>query len=79
MNELALPISDELLDALTDRVLERVQERPRWRDIEGTAEYLGVDVRRVRDFRERGLPAKTIGKRLMFDLRAVDEWLERQP
>jgi excisionase family DNA binding protein len=76
---LAVELPEELLDALTERVLERVQERPRWRDIEGVAEYLDVPVRRVRDLRERGLPAKRIGRRLFFDLRAVDEWLERQP
>jgi hypothetical protein len=37
-----------------------------------------VHVRRVRDLRERGLPAKKIGKRLLFDLREVDAWLEAQ-
>jgi excisionase family DNA binding protein len=74
----SLTISDEMVDALTDHVLERLEERPRWREIEGTAEYLGCSVRRVRDLHERGMPAKKIGRRLVFDLRAVDDWMERQ-
>ena len=70
----SLPIPDEFLDEIADRVAERMS--PRWREIEGTAEYLGVSVRRVQDLRERGLPAKLVGRRLIFDLKAVDRWLE---
>jgi excisionase family DNA binding protein len=75
---LALPISEELLNALAEQVAERVRERRRWAEIEATAEYLGVSVRRVRDLHERGMPAKKIGRRLLFDLRAADAWLEAQ-
>ena len=75
---LSLPISDELLDVLAERLEERLRERRRWAEIEGVADYLGVSVRRVQDLRERGLPAKKIGRRLLFDLRAVDEWLENE-
>jgi excisionase family DNA binding protein len=75
---IAVELPDELLDALAERVMERVQEQRRWAEIEGTAEYLGVSVRRVRDLHERGMPAKKIGRRLLFDLRAVDAWLEAQ-
>lgn len=42
------------------------------------ADYLGVSVRRARDFRARGMPAKKLGKRLLFDLREVDAWIEMQ-
>jgi excisionase family DNA binding protein len=75
---IAFELPDELVNALADRVIERVQERRRWAEIEGTAGYLGVSVRRVRDLHERGMPGKKIGRRLLFDLRAVDAWLERQ-
>jgi excisionase family DNA binding protein len=75
-----------LEDALETRIreivraeLDAVQERRRWCDIAGVAGYLGMPVSRVRHLRERGMPAKRIGKRLLFDLHAVDEWLERQP
>jgi excisionase family DNA binding protein len=72
-------------DALRELVRAVVREEiapahgRRWGDIESVADYLGVSVSRVRYFRERGMPAKRIGKRLLFDLHAVDEWLERQP
>lgn len=75
---LALELPDDLVEALTERVAERLEARQRWAEIDGVADYLGCSVRRVRDLRERGLPAKRIGRRLLFDLRAVDAWLERQ-
>jgi excisionase family DNA binding protein len=77
----ALELPDDFLTAVAERVLNIVDERARrqrWAEIEGTAEYLGISVRRVRDLHERGMPAKKIGRRLLFDLRAVDAWLERQ-
>jgi len=76
-----LPLPTESLEAIAVRVaeiLDRRGPRKRWADIDGVAEYLGVRVRRVRDFRERGMPAKRIGRRLLFDLREVDAWLEAQ-
>jgi excisionase family DNA binding protein len=74
---LVLDFPDDVVDALVERVLERLQQ-PRWAELEGVAEHLGVPVRRVRDLRERGLPAKKIGRRLLFDLHEVDAWLEAQ-
>ena len=78
MSDLAFPIPDDLLDALVERVLARIEAQRRWAEIEGVADYLGVSVRRVRDLRERGLPARQVGRRLIFDLREVDAWLEGQ-
>jgi hypothetical protein len=75
---LAFAVPEELIDAVAERVAERLAERRRWAEIDGVAEHIGCDVRRVRDFRERGMPAKRIGRRLLFDLREVDAWLERQ-
>jgi excisionase family DNA binding protein len=66
------------LDQLADAVAERLEERRRWAEIEGVADYLGCSVRRVRDLRERGLPAYRLGKRLLFDLREVDAWIARE-
>lgn len=76
-----LPVPAEWLEALASRVAEILDaraKRQRWAPIEGVAVYLQEDVRYVRFLRERGLPAKKIGKRLLFDLREVDAWLERQ-
>jgi hypothetical protein len=76
---LALP--HEWVEALAQRVAEILDERAerrRWTDLHGVAEYLGWSDRRARYLRERGLPAKKIGKRLLFDLREVDAWLEHE-
>lgn len=81
MPVLAIELSDEVIDALAERVAAILEERAegrRWAEIEATAAHLGCSVRRVRDLRERGLPARRIGKRLLFDLREVDAWLERK-
>jgi hypothetical protein len=75
MNEPLISID---LDRLADLVAEQLEHRRRWAEIDGVADYLGSNVRRVRDLRERGLPARRIGKRLIFDLREVDEWIERE-
>ena len=74
------------LEALITEHVERIAERRRWADVEGVADHLGCDVRRVRALRELGLPALrlpgerdgTLSKRLMFDLREVDAWVERE-
>ena len=78
MSDLHLPLPPGFVDTLAELVADRLEEGRRWAEIDGVAGYLGCDVRRVRDLRERGLPAKKIGRRLLFDLRAVDEWLEGQ-
>jgi excisionase family DNA binding protein len=78
----ALHLPDDLFEALACRAAQIAADKQRERryaEIEGVADYLGVSVRRARDFRERGMPARRIGRRLHFDLRAVDAWLEQQP
>jgi excisionase family DNA binding protein len=77
--ELVIHLPAELIDAIAEQVADRLAERRRWAEIEGVATYLGVPTSRVRYLRERGLPAKRIGRRLLFDLRQVDAWLEAQP
>ena len=78
---IALELPDDLVEAVAERVagiLDERMARQRWAEIEATAQYLGVSVRRVRELRERGMPAKRVGRRLLFDLREVDAWLEGQ-
>jgi hypothetical protein len=76
---LAILLSDDFIAEVARAVGPLVAEQRRWAEIETCAAYLGCDVRRVRDLRARGLPARKVGKRLIFDLRAVDAWLEAQP
>jgi hypothetical protein len=75
VSDLALPIPDDMLEALVARArqLGLIEEpRRRWAHIEGVAEYLGCEVSRVRSLRERGLPGDPVGKWLLFDLDEVD-------
>jgi excisionase family DNA binding protein len=77
----SLELPEALFEALAERVAEIIEERTsrqQYAEIQGVAEYIGCSVRRVRDLRERGLPAKRIGRRLLFDLREVDAWIARQ-
>jgi hypothetical protein len=76
---LALPIGEELLEALADALEPRLQERRRWRNIEETADYLGLSVKQVRGLKERHPEIATkVGKRLVFDLLKTGEVLEQR-
>jgi hypothetical protein len=72
----SLELPEAVLEAIAERVAEKV--RPRWAELEGTAEHFQVPVRRVRDWRERGMPAKRIGRRLLFNLPECEEWIRQQ-
>jgi hypothetical protein len=77
-DKLVIPLPADLVSELANLVAERLREHRRWAPIEGVADYLGVPVSRVRHMRSIGLPARRVGKRLIFDLREVDRWLEAQ-
>ena len=74
---IAIELPHDMVDTLVDRVVERLEGRKRWHSVESLADELNMSARRVRGLRERGMPAKRIGKRLVFDLREVEAWLER--
>jgi hypothetical protein len=71
-----------LVQAAAQRAAEIVSEqapRQRWATgIEGLADYLGISDRLARELRAKGCPARKLGKRLYFDLREVDLFLERE-
>jgi excisionase family DNA binding protein len=73
-----LPVPNEWLDAITERVVERLQTPRRWASVETAAAHFDVPVSRIYDWRQRGMPAIREGRRLLMDLSAVEEWLERQ-
>jgi hypothetical protein len=81
MQSLTFTLPDAVVDALTERVLKALAERDerrRWAvGIAGLAEYLGCDERYAVGLRAKGLPGNRVGKRVVFDLREVDAWLER--
>ena len=74
--DLNIQLPSELVDALAARVATLLAERRRWAEIAGVADYLGVPLSRVRYLRSIGLPARKVGRRLLFDLREVDGFLE---
>jgi hypothetical protein len=74
--DLHIPVTAEMIDAIADQVATRLAERRRWAEIGAVADYLGVPISRVRYLRSIGLPARRVGRRLLFDLREVDGFLE---
>lgn len=80
MPGLTLELPDALAEVLVARVLERLRAEPsrRFLSKEALAAHLGVTERRVKTLREKGLPAKKIGRDLYFDVDEVNAWLERE-
>ena len=76
MSGLTFTIPDDVVDAIADQVATRLTERRRWAEIGAVADYLGVPLSRVRYLRAIGMPARRLGRRLLFDLREVDSFLE---
>jgi hypothetical protein len=74
--EFAIELPYEVVRKIALMAADIVEERPRWAPIEGVADYVGCSVRQVRGMREKGLPASRLGRRLVFDLREVDRFLE---
>lgn len=80
MSGLAIDISEQLLDSIVNRVVERIREAPERRFLSkrSLAEHLGVSERRIKTLRSRGLPARKVGRDLYFDLEEVEAWLDRE-
>jgi hypothetical protein len=80
--EASFAITEDFFEALAQRAAEIVAAgapKQRWLvGIDGLADYLGCPHRLARELRAKGLPARKVGKRLYFDLRLVDEFLERE-
>lgn len=75
MSDLTFSLPPKVLDVIVEHVQARVEPAVSWRDLEGTARAFEVEERQVRQWREMGCPAKRVGKRLMFHLPTVEEWL----
>ena len=70
-----LEITDELLDALAERVAAHL--RPRLLSKPALAALLGVELRTIKTWREKGLPGHKVGREVMYDVREVEKWVER--
>jgi Helix-turn-helix domain len=71
----AIEIPDEVLDLLAEKVAAHL--RPRLLSKPALADYLGVKERTVKTWRETGLPGHSVGREVMYDVREVEKWVER--
>lgn len=78
--EFAVRLPEELVEALVVRVVAclRTQPERRFLSKEALAAHLGVNPRRIKTWREKGLPARKVGRDLMFDIGEVNSWLDRE-
>jgi predicted transcriptional regulator len=74
---IALELPDHLVDAIAQRAAEIVRGERRFLSKGALAEYLGVSERRIKTLRERGLPARKVGRDLYFDVAEVEAWFDR--
>ena len=77
----ALSLPEELVNRLADEVADRLaakmdpQSEP-YLNVDGAAEYLACDKRRIYDLKERGaIPTYQDGKRLLFRRCDLDEYV----
>lgn len=80
MTELLLPIPDDLINALVQKVTEQQQaaSAPRYVSKERLADRLGVSERTLKTWRSRGMPGVRVGREVMYEIDAVDRWIEEQ-
>lgn len=82
MSGLRLPIPDELLDLLADRVAERLEQRAGaspaagWLTAAEAAEHLGCPLSRVRKLTMTGeLPVQRDGRRCLYRREELDTFV----
>jgi hypothetical protein len=73
-----LHLPDEVIKVIAEEAAEIVGDKRRFLSKEALAAHLGVSERRVKTLRERGLPARKIGRDLYFDLDEVNLWIDRE-
>jgi hypothetical protein len=78
MSSIALPLDDEFIAALAERVRDHIPLQPAWRFLSkrALAEHYGVSERTIKTFREKGLPGVRVGREVLFDVDACDRWIE---
>lgn len=78
------PLDFALREIVEELVAEALAEQrglgisAEWVSLEGLAEYLGVSERQVRLLREKGCPARRIGRRLWFSRGEVEDFIAGQ-
>jgi excisionase family DNA binding protein len=83
--ELGLTVPDELVDALAERVAEKLSAQlappaSPWLDVKGAAEHLACPTSRVYDLVSLGrLDFRRDGRRLLFRRSDLDAYLDDNP
>jgi excisionase family DNA binding protein len=71
---------EDLYQGFLDRIRADLAAQPlprRFLSKDALADHLGVSERTVKTWRAKGLPACKVGRELMFDIEAVNRWIER--
>jgi biotin operon repressor len=82
--ETVLAVATELVDvlarAVVAQVLSLLEETPERRFLSKSAlaNHLGVSERTIKTLRERGLPARKVGRALYFDVAEVARFIDRE-
>jgi biotin operon repressor len=82
--ENVLAVATELVDvlarAVVAQVLSLLEETPERRFLSKSAlaNHLGVSERTIKTLRERGLPARKVGRALYFDVAEVARFIDRE-
>lgn len=70
--------TEELLEALCDRVRDSVQQTARYVTRDRLCAMLGTQPRTIQTWRTRGLPGVRVGKIIMYSVDEVEKWIEEQ-
>lgn len=76
ISQLALPLPQEFIDAVAERIRGQLEKEPRYVSKEKLAERLGISPRTVKTWRAKGLPGRRVGRELMFEIEEVDRWID---
>jgi Helix-turn-helix domain len=76
VSTLALTLPDDVLATIAAQAAELVDRRRRFLSKPSLAEHYGVSERTVRTWREKGMPGIRVGREVMYEVEAVDSWIE---
>lgn len=78
--QITIPIPEHAVEEIVGLVLARLDAEPERRFLSKSAlaRHLGVTERRVKTLRERGLPARKIGRDLYFDVNEVSRFIDSE-
>jgi len=74
----AFQLDDEALESIAARVGALLQREPRYLSKGLVCEKLGIPERTLRTWREHGCPGIRVGREVMYDLEAIERWIEEQ-